>query len=368
MRKGTFMRVHIPRKQLSDALGHVERIIPNRSSNPSLSLLQIDLNEKAMTLSGSNLDIDIEARVAADVEGQGQYALPAHVFGQVVRALPGELVELNFNETELGIASGSYATKLQLANTGSSTPLEFPKSYPGALDASLLASALNHVRYAAAVAEYQAIFRGVKLEFDDKKTRAIATDGFRLAYYNLPVASGLNADVVVPSKSVDEIIKLLGDGEVKLAIEASQLSFTNGPFRVNIKLMEGNFPDYNRVIPSSFPINITLDGQALAQAVSRVALMADKSANNRVDMFIKDGKMQITAEGSYGRSQEALEVQQEGKESEMALAYNAKYLSDALSPVSGNMQLRLSGTTSPSVMSNLADPNYLAMVVPLRTS
>jgi DNA polymerase-3 subunit beta len=328
----------------------------------------MDLNEKAMTLSGSNLDIDIEARVAADVEGKGQYALPAHVFGQVVRALPGELVELNFNDTELGISSGSYATKLQLANADSGTPLEFPKTYAGTLDAVLLSSALNHARYAAAVAEYQAIFRGVKLEFGDKKTRAVATDGFRLAYYNLPVASGLNANVVIPSKSVDEIIKLLGDGEVNIAVDAGQLSLSNGPFRANIKLMEGNFPDYERVIPSSFPITLSLNGQALAQAVSRVALMADKSANNRVDMFIKDGKMQITAEGSYGRSQEALEVQQEGRESEMALAYNAKYLSDALSPVGGDMQLRLSGTTSPSVMVSLADPNYLAMVVPLRTS
>jgi DNA polymerase III subunit beta len=361
------MRVHLPRKQLSDALGHVERIIPSRSSNPSLSLLQIDIDDKAMTLSGSNLDIDIEAKVAADVEGKGQYALPAHVFGQVVRALPGELVELNFNETELAISSGTYATKLQLANSGSSTPLEFPKSYPGLLDAQVLSLALNHVRYAAAIAEYQAIFRGVKLEFDDKKTRAIATDGFRLAYYNLSTPSGLKADLVIPSRSVDEIVKLLGDGEVKLSIDAAQLSFANGPFRVNVKLMEGNFPDYGRVIPSAFPINITLNAQALAQAVSRVALMADKSANNRIDMFIKDGNMQITAEGSYGRSQEALEVQQEGKESEMALAYNAKYLIDALAPANGDIQLRLSGTTSPSVLSSLADPNYLAMVVPLRT-
>ncbi len=361
------MRTTVPRKQLADALGQVERIIPSRSSNPSLSLLQLDLSERSMTLSGSNLDIDIEANIPADVESEGQYALPAHVFGQVVRALPGELVELTFNDTELEIVSGTYGTKLQLAGTSSMTPLEFPLSYPGSLDGAKLSSALSHVRYAAAVAEYQAIFRGVKLELDDKKTRAIATDGFRLAYYNLPEASGLAGNVVIPSRSVEEIIKLLGDGDVKLSLENSQLSFANGPFRANVKLMEGTFPDYNRVIPSNFPINVTVDAKQLAEAVSRVALMADKSANNRVDMFIKDGNLQITAEGSYGRSQEALGVQQEGKESEMALAYNAKYLTDALAAAEGDMQLRFSGTTSPSVFSSLKDPNYLAMVVPLRT-
>lgn len=367
MRKGAIMRTTVPRKQLADALGHVERIIPSRSSNPSLSLLQIDLNGKSMTLSGSNLDIDIEAKIPADVESEGRYALPAHVFGQVVRALPGELVELTFGDNELEIISGTYGTKLQLASASSMTLLEFPLSYPGSLEAQKLSSALSHVRYAAAVAEYQAIFRGVKLELDDKKTRAIATDGFRLAYYNLPEASGLEANIVIPSRSVEEMIKLLGDGEVKLSVDNGQLSFANGPFRANVKLMEGTFPDYNRVIPSTFPINVSVNSKQLAEAVSRVALMADKSANNRVDMFVKDGNLQITAEGSYGRSQEGLEVQQEGKESEMALAYNAKYLTDALVAAEGDMQLRFSGTTSPSVFSSLKDPNYLAMVVPLRT-
>ncbi|MGL4608168.1 MAG: DNA polymerase III subunit beta [Trueperaceae bacterium] len=362
------MRTIVPRKQLADTLGHVERIIPNRSSNPNLSLLQIHLSEQIMTLSGSNLDIDLEANIPADIESEGHYALPAHVFGQVVRALPGELVELTFNDNELEIVSGTYGTKLQLASTSGMNPLEFPLSYSGALEASKLSLALGNVRYAAAVAEYQAIFRGVKLELDDKKTRTVATDGFRLAYYNLPEASGLDGSVVIPSRSVEEIIKLLGGGEVKLSLDNSQLSFASGPFRANVKLMEGTFPDYNRVIPANFPINITVNGKALAEAVSRVALMADKSANNRVDMFVKDGNLQITAEGSYGRSQEALEVQQEGTESEMALAYNAKYLTDALVPAEGDIQLRFSGTTSPSVFSSLTDPNYLAMVVPLRTS
>jgi DNA polymerase-3 subunit beta len=96
--------------------------------------------------------------------------------------------------------------------------------------------------------------------------------------------------------------------------------------------------------------------------------MADQNANNRVDLFLNDGTLQITAEGSYGRSQEALTVAQEGSESQIALAYNANYLVDALAPVTGDMRVSFSGTTSPSLLSSLQDPSYLAMVVPLRTS
>lgn len=361
------MNVQVPKKILADSLSHVERIIPARSSNPGLSLLKLTLSEDALTLNGSDMNIDIETSIQADSTTEGTFALPAHVFAQVVKSLPGELVELVFGDGELGVMSASYATKLQLVDPSSVPPVTFPELYEGSLEAADLMRALSHVRYATAVAEYQAIFRGVKLELSDSRTRAVATDGFRLAYYNLEIASGLEADIVIPARSVDEIIKLLSDGEVKVALSDGQLSLSNGHFRANIKLMEGSFPDYNRVIPNTFPVSITVNAETLSQAVARVAVMADKTANNRVDMFIREGTLQITAEGSYGRSQEALEVAQEGTDPEIALAYNAKYLIDALAPTSGDLQLRFSGTSSPSVLSSVKDPNYLAMVVPLRT-
>ena len=361
------MKVQVPKKYLADTLGHVERIIPARSSNPGLSLLRIQLNDNELTFSGSNMDIDIQATLNADVTGSGQFALPAQVFGQIVRSLPGELVELSFNDTELDIASGTYATKLQLASVDAALQLNFPETYSGQLSASKLATALGRVRYAAAVAEYQAIFRGVKLELSDQMTRAVATDGFRLAYYNFDEPSGLDAELVIPARSVDELTKLLSDGDVLLNLSEGQLSLSNGPFKMNVKLMEGAFPDYERVIPAAFPVSITVDSTQLAESVSRVAVMADKTANNRVDLFIRDGTVQITAEGSYGRSQEALEVSQEGEESEIALAYNAKYLVDALGPLDGDLRFSFSSTTGSSVLVGLNDPNYLAVVVPLRT-
>ncbi len=361
------MNVHVPRKQLADSLGHVERIIPNRSSNPGLSLLRLELSEDKLIFSGSNMDIDIQATLKADVEGSGQLALPAHVFAQVVRALPGEMVELDFGENELEIISGNYATKLQLADSNAAPLLSFPKEYRGHLAGGQLAKVLSHVRYAAAVAEYQAIFRGVKLELSDKKTRAVATDGFRLAYYHLDEASGLDAEFVLPARSVDELVKLLDGGEVKLELGEGQLSLATASYKLNVKLMEGSFPDYEKIIPSQFPVSISLDAKTLSEAVSRVAVMADRTANNRVDFFIKDGSLQITAEGGYGRSQEALEVSQEGDESQIALAYNAKYLVDALNPLQDELRFSFSGTTSPSLLSSLSDLSYLAMVVPLRT-
>lgn len=379
------MKVHVPRKELSDTLGYVERVIPNRSSNPGLHLIKLELSERGLIFSGSNMDIDILAKLSADVEGSGTFALPAQVFSQVVKALPGDLVTFDFESSELEIAAGGYATRLQLVDAAAAPLLHFPDDYEGSLDAEQLGRALGNVRYAAAVAEYQAIFRGVKLELQDDRTRAVATDGFRLAYYNLAETSGLLGDIVIPARSVEEITRLLTHahrvkgGEVALQLSApqggnegsggsfGQLSMDIDDYKLNVKLMEGSFPDYERIIPNEFPVNITLDAKVLAETVSRVAVMADRTANNRVDFFIKGGVVQITAEGSYGRSQEALPVSQEGSDPEMALAYNAKYLVDALAPLKGELRLSFSGTTSPSVVVDLSDSGYLAMVVPLRT-
>ena len=142
------MRVLVPKKSLADALAKVERIVPNRSSNPGLSLLRIDVQDDALVLSGSNMDVDIRSRLAADVRGNGSFAVTAHVFGQIVRALPGDDVAMELSENEMQISSGNYTTKLQLVAPGSAPVLSFPDSHSGSIDARLLirvhGSAVGH--------------------------------------------------------------------------------------------------------------------------------------------------------------------------------------------------------------------------------
>lgn len=363
------MKAIVPTKTLTESLGHVERIIPSRSSNPGLSLLRIHLEPGRVVMSGSNMDIDVRAAVAADVSELRDVALPAAVFAQVIRALPSaDTVALTFHEQELEVEAGNFDTRLQLVAPESAPELSFVESFPGEVDGALLARALERVRYAAAMADYQAVFRGVKFELRDGHLRTVATDGFRLASYTANVNTGIDQEFILPGRSVDELVRALGPGLASLHLDSSQLTVMSDGLVLNLKRMEGTFPDYQRVIPSEFPVSVSLPAGALAEAVDRVAVMADKSANHRVDLFIKDGVVRITAEGSFGRAQEAIPVSQEGGEEEIALAYNAKYLVDAVSPINGDLKLRFSGTTSPSVVHDLSDPAYLAMVVPLRTS
>ncbi|AEB10767.1 DNA polymerase III subunit beta [Marinithermus hydrothermalis] len=360
------MRVRIPKRTLAEAIGILERIIPNRSSNPVITQLFLQGHSSGLTLRGTNGEVDLELTVTAETEGADAFLVPAHLFGQIVRGLPGELVELSADNQELEVESGSFRTRLATATPEGYPELTFDAPMEARLAAPELARALAHVRYAASTEEYRAIFRGVQLEFHPGALRAVASDGFRLARYDLATRTEFVKKLVVPARSADEIIRVLKDteGEVAVGVTEGKLVLASEAFRMSVALMEGEFPDYERVIPQQFVGEAVLSAEALRESIKRVKVLADKN-NHRIDLFFQGDALEVVAEGDYGRGSERLSVQREG-EPQLVLAYNAEYLGDALSPVEGQVRIRLSGPTSPTVIEAVEDPGYLAVVVPLR--
>ena len=298
------MNITVPKKLLSDQLSLLERIVPSRSANPLYTYLGLYAEEGALILFGTNGEVDLEVRLPAEAQ-----------------SLPRELVK-----------------------------------------------ALTHVRYAASNEEYRAIFRGVQLEFSPQGFRAVASDGYRLALYDLPLPQGFQAKAVVPARSVDEMVRVLkgadgaeadlalGEGVLALALEGGS------GVRMALRLMEGEFPDYQRVIPQEFALRVQVEGEALREAVRRVSVLSDRQ-NHRVDLLLEEGRILLSAEGDYGKGQEEVPAQVEGPG--MAVAYNARYLLEALAPVGDRAHLGISGPTSPSLIWGDGE-GYRAVVVPLR--
>lgn len=373
------MNVTIAKSLLAEPLGLLERVIPSRSSSPLLTYLGMALSPDGLTLFGSNGEVDLEVRLPAEAQGDGRFLVPAQPFFQLVRSLPGDLVDLAL-DAELELSSGSFRTRLGLAPTEGYPDLLFPEAglpseaYPlqTALPAEELSRALAHVRYAASHEEYRAIFRGVQLEFSPRALRAVASDGYRLALYQLDRPQPFTRKAVVPARSLDEVARVLrsaGEGEVILALGAGTLGLAleregRGRLRLAVRLMEGEFPDYERVIPKEFPLKAVLEVEPFREALRRVSVLADRQ-NHRVDLFFQEDRVLLSAEGDYGKGQEEIPVRLEG--TPLAVAYNARYLLEALGPLSGQASLLLSGPTSPSLVRPLAEgEGYQAVVVPLR--
>lgn len=196
----------------------------------------------------------------------------------------------------------------------------------------------------------------------------MASDGYRLALYDLPLPQGFQAKAVVPARSVDEMVRVLkgADGaEADLALGEGVLALApegGSGVRMALRLMEGEFPDYQRVIPQEFALKVQVEGEALREAVRRVSVLSDRQ-NHRVDLLLEEGRILLSAEGDYGKGQEEVPAQVEGPG--MAVAYNARYLLEALAPVGDRAHLGISGPTSPSLIWGDGE-GYRAVVVPLR--
>lgn len=359
------MRAQVSKKILNEGVALLERIVPSRSSNPLLTTLKVEAGERGLTLTGTNLEIDLSCFVPAEVIDDSAFVVPAHLFAQIVRNLGGELVELELSGQELAVRASGSEFKLQTGDLSAYPELRFADSTDASLDAGELARSLQSVRYAASNETFQAVFRGIKLEHEGGKARVVASDGFRLALRDF-VADGELRGLIVPARSADELIRVLKDGSVRLSFGEGVLGVTTDRVRMNVKLMDGEFPPYERVIPKDIKLQVRLPASSLKEAVSRVAVLADKNANNRVEFLISEGTLRLAAEGDYGRAQDTLEVAQQGSEPAMSLGFNAKYVLDALTPIEGDAELLFSGSTTPAMFRAADDGGYLAVVVPLR--
>lgn len=373
------MKVLIPRKILSEGISLLERVIPSRSANPLFTYLGLEVQPQALVLFGTNGEVDLEVRLPAEGEGTGRALVPAQPFFQIVRSLPGDGVEATFGQ-ELLLSSGTFQTRLGLAPMEGYPELLFPEPagdggglFPvrTRLPLEEFLKALGHVRYAASNEEYRAIFRGVQLEFGPQGVRAVASDGYRLAMYDLSAPQGFEKKAVVPARSVDEMVRALkgvqGAGEVHLAlgpgvVGVSGMAEGGLSVRMVARLMEGEFPDYERVVPKEFALQVALEADPFREALRRVSVLSDRQ-NHRVDLlFTEGGGLLLSAEGDYGRSQEELSVAFQG--TPLLVAYNARHLLEALGPVEGRVELLISGPTSPSLLQT--GNGYRAVVAPLR--
>lgn len=360
--------VTIPQKPLRDALNRVTRIIPNRDANPGLTLAQIEIEPGRLTIKGTSIEASIQVSLEAEATGAATLAVFAAPLQQIINNAPGEDITLKADGKELQIASGTYKTRLQLVEANSAPQITFPTGLPGTTTAETLTKLLDSTRFAAAVADFQAVFRGVLLEFSQTRTRAVATDGYRLAYYDAPATPGLDTTILVPSKLTYEITRAFTEGNVRIGVSDKRLALENDTTKLTVSLMDGQFPDYERVIPTLFQARITLDAKELAETLARVSLMSDRSANSRVDLHLRNGQLTVTTEGSYGSAHEQLQVEQAGEAEEIMLAVNSKYLTDGISPISGKLTLNLTGNQTPLTIVNHEDEGYLGMLVPLRTT
>lgn len=371
------MKVTVEKAALLKSLGHVHRVVERRNTIPILSNILLKAVDGSLHLKATDLDLEVTERFPADIALAGGTTVPAHMLYEIVRKLPdGAQVSLDNSgdATQLVIRSGRSRFTLQaLPDT------DFPDLATGTLDHSFsLASAelrrlIEKTQFAISTEETRYYLNGIYLHTIDvmghTMLRAVATDGHRLARVeaDAPQGSAGMPGIIVPRKAVSEILKLVETGVDTVAIEvsASKIRLTFGEVVLTSKLIDGTFPDYQRVIPTANDKLLTVEKADFVAAVDRVSTISSERTR-AVKLAVADGKLTLSVTNpDSGSAIEEIEVDYD--QDAIEIGFNARYLLDIAAELDGDTALiKLADAGSPTLVQDREGASALYVLMPMR--
>ncbi len=371
------MKLVIDRAALIKALGHVQSVVERRGTIPVLANVKLEAKGELLQLTATDMDIAISENAPATVKTPGEATVPAHTFYDIVRKLPeGSQVELTgmSDSPKVIIKAGSSRFSL------STLPVDdFPVMAEGDLghrftiSASQFNSLIEKARFAVSTEETRYYLNGIYFHAVEsgnlKVLRSVATDGHRLAKIEVPLPQGASGmpGVIIPRKAIGELGKLVaeGGGEVEISLSDSKIRFVCGSATLISKLIDGTFPDYERVIPSGNDKIMEVDGKQLTQAVDRVSVIASDKTRG-IKFSLAKGKLTLSSDSAeYGSATEELEVKFAADPIE--IGFNSRYILEMMAHVEGDsVQFVFADGTSPTLVRDSADIGAVYVVMPMR--
>jgi DNA polymerase III subunit beta len=375
------MKLTIERGALLKSLGHVQNVVERRNTIPILSNVLLEAGSNALGLTATDMDLTIIERVPVSVGANGAATVPAHTLYDIVRKLPeGSQVEIG------GEGDGAQAT-VRAGRSKFTLPTlpreDFPATSGGDLphrfsvSAKELRSLIDRSKFAISTEETRYYLNGIYLHVAEAPggakggghLRAVATDGHRLARVEMAAPAGAVGmpGVIVPRKTVGELRKLIDETEeqIEVSLSDTRIRFAFDAVTLSSKLIDGNFPDYQRVIPTGNDKTMTVDRRMFAEAVDRVSTIASEKSR-AVKISLKKGSMVLSASSpEYGSANEELEIVYDG--SPIEIGFNARYLLDITSQLQGSeAEFKLADAASPTLMGDASDASALYVLMPMR--
>lgn len=369
------MKVTVLQENLLPKLATVARVASAKSALPVLENIFLSAEKGNLILSATDLETGITTKVGAKVEKTGALTVPARLLVGLISNLPPGKIVLKAEKEILTVEAAGVGSKLN----GLSAE-EFPTFTTEGKDlfvlkASELKRAIDQVSFAAAQDESRPILTGILFRLVGKELVLSGVDGFRLAEKklkpSLPTKSSTGQEgfsLVIPARGIMEVGRLLSGGEVEVLVpEPAQLLFKTEEFSVFTQSLEGEFPDYEQIIPTNFETKIVFSREELTKAVQLTSVFSDKGASV-IRLSFNFGKrvMEVSSqEAELGEVKIEVGIKGEGKGGE--IAFNSRYISDGLGALaSEEVELSLNSSLDPVMLQSPADTSYLHVVMPVR--
>ncbi|WP_088342922.1 MULTISPECIES: DNA polymerase III subunit beta [Rhodomicrobium] len=371
------MRLLIEKSALLKALQHVTSVVERRNTIPILANVSLRADGESLHLKATDLDIEVTETARAETTAPGGTTVPAHTLHDIVRKLPdGSQIELASKGDEGRLAITAGPSRFLLACLPAD---DFPDlgldgmSHSFQLASRDLARLIEKTRFAISTDETRYYLNGIYLhatETDEGwRLRAVATDGHRLARMDVALPDGGMGmpGIILPRKTVQEVAKLLADhsDEVFVHLSPNKIRFTAGNVVLTSKLIDGTFPDYQRVVPQNNDKNMRVGNAAFTKAVDRVSTLSSEKGR-AVKLNISDGKLVLSVNNpESGSATEELETEYSGEPLE--IGFNARYLLDISAHIEGDRSVfSLSDPSAPTVLQDENDASALFVLMPMR--
>jgi len=371
------MKVTVERSELLKSLGHVHRVVERRNTIPILANVLIRAERSKLGLKATDLDLEVFETIAAEVAPGGATTVPAHMLYEIVRKLPdGSQVVLEGSGDRAMLAIRAGRSRFTLQTLPDS---DFPDLAAGdmthkfTLTAADLKRLIEKTQFAISTEETRYYLNGIYLHTaaSGKSTmlRAVATDGHRLAQFELPLPPGAESmpGVIVPRKTVGEVQRLIEDNEAEAAVELSQgkIRFTIGAVTLTSKLIDGTFPDYARVIPLGNDKELVVDKAEFEAAVDRVSTVSSERGR-AVKLSLSPGKLTLSVTNpDSGSATEELEIEYDADP--LDIGFNSRYLLDIAAQLEGEAAvLKLADPGSPTLIQDRTNTGALYVLMPMR--
>jgi len=371
------MKVTVERAALLKSLGHVHRVVERRNTIPILANVLVKAENSKLAFKATDLDIEMSETISAEIGPAGSTTVPAHMFYDIVRKLPEGaqvIIESSGDRALLSIRASRSRFTLQTLPES-----DFPDLAAGEMTHSFklpavdLKRLIDKTQFAISTEETRYYLNGIYLHpaiaGASPTLRAVATDGHRLAQFELPLPSGANGmpGIIVLRKTVGELQRLIEGNDAEVTVELSQgkIRFTVGEAVLTSKLIDGTFPDYARVIPRHNEKELAVDKKEFEQAVDRVSTVSSERGRAVKLSLSKDKLVLSVTNPDSGSATEELEVEYSSEP--LDIGFNSRYLLDITAQIDGETAvLKLSDPGSPTLIHDRDSKGALYVLMPMR--
>lgn len=372
------MKLKIKQKILMEHLNYVIKGISSKNLIPILNCIKFDLKSEGLYLMSTDNEIAIktfiEAKDIEELEEKGDIVVSGKYIYDIIRKLSNEIINLEeIMSSQLLITTPTSSFKLN-CNNASEFPnldLEFSKK-PLIINQLAFKTTINQTIFATSTQESRPVLTGINFKIKKNKLECTATDSYRLAKKEIEISEEIEqeVDIIVPSKNLLEVIRLLNndDDNLELHIFNNKVIFNFNSLIIMSRLINGAYPDTNKLIPQDFEINIKVSLNKFFDAIDRASLLTNEEEKNIIKLESKGDYLLISSNiPEIGNVEEKVDLDTKIDES-VKIAFSSKYMMDALKIFESNeVELKYNGEIKPIIITDGENDNLLQLILPIRT-